>query len=247
MPGCSLSLLTVDDARLAALDAPTSAPAWPGPTGRATLNRPRLPTRAEPAPAPVRDRDARVDAALHAVVAALRDAEPELTRLDQVSGDGDLGISMARGAAAVERDLPTYPTRDPAATARALSGTLRRALGGSSGPFYAVMLLRAADALQNGASWGEALGAGCDGIAALGGAQAGDRTMLDALIPAAQALTSGADPAAAAQAGVEATAGMVPRKGRATYLGDRVAGHVDPGAQAVAIWLEGAVTALRPG
>ena len=243
MPGCSLSLLAVDDTRLAALDAPTSAPAWPGPTGRATLSRPRLPTRAEPAPAPITDRDARVDAALRAVIAALRDAEPELTRLDQVSGDGDLGISMARGAAAMERDLPTYPTRDPAATARALSGTLRRALGGSSGPFYAVRLLRAADALQGGASWGQVLQAGCDGIAALGGAQAGDRTMLDALTPAAQALINGTDPVAAAQAGVTATAGMVPRKGRATYLGDRVAGHVDPGARAVAIWLRAVVQA----
>ena len=246
MPGCSLSLLQVDDARLTALDAPTSAPAWPGATGRATISRPRVPVPADPAHDVITDRDPRVDAALQAVVAALRHAEPELTRLDQVSGDGDLGISMARGATAMERDLPTYPTRDPAATARALSGTLRRALGGSSGPFYAVMLLRAADALQGGAGWGQALMAGCDGIAALGGARAGDRTMLDALLPAAQALVDSTDAAAAAQAGVAATAGMAPRKGRATYLGDRVAGHVDPGAQAVAIWLQAAQASLSP-
>ncbi len=240
MPGCSLSLLEVDDARLAALDAPTTAPAWPGPTGRATLARPRVPVAADPAPIPVTGRDARVDAALRAVIAALRAAEPELTRLDQASGDGDLGISMARGAAAMERDLPTYPTQDPAATARAMSGTLRRALGGSSGPFYAVMLLRMADALRDGVGWGQALAAGADGITALGGAQAGDRTMLDALLPAAMALQGGTLAAAvsAAQAGAAATAAMPPRRGRATYLGDRALGHVDPGARAVALWLE---------
>ena len=82
-----------------------------------------------------------MDRVLHAVATALRDAEPVLTRMDQAVGDGDLGISLARGAAALERDLPTYPTTDAAGTLRALSATLRRALGGSSGPFYAVALL----------------------------------------------------------------------------------------------------------
>ena len=247
MPGCSLSLMALDDARLAALDAPTDAPAWPGPTGRATLRRARVPVRTGPAPVPVAGRDPQVDAAIRAVAAALRAAEPELTRLDQATGDGDLGISMARGAAAMERDLPAYPTTDPAATARALSATLRRALGGSSGPFYAVMLLRAADALEGGAGWGAALQAGAEGVAALGGASEGDCTMLDALLPAARALSS-SGLAAAAQAaadGTAATAAMLARRGRASYLGDRVAGHVDPGARAAAVWLEAIQEVLR--
>ena len=247
MPGCSLSLMALDNVRLAALDAPTDAPAWPGPTGRADLRRPRVPVRTGPAPAPVAGRDPMMDAAIRAIAAALRAAEPELTRLDQAAGDGDLGISMARGAAAMERDLPTYPTTDPAATARALSATLRRALGGSSGPFYAVMLLRAADALRSGAGWGAALQAGAEGIAALGGAAEGDCTMLDALLPAARALSSGGLAAAvqAAADGTAATGAMLARRGRASYLGDRVAGHVDPGAHAVAIWLAAIQGALR--
>ena len=239
MPGVSLSLLVVDDARLALLDAPAQAPAWPGPGHPARLDRPLVPGRRVAPAAPVAQRDARVDAGVRAVCAALIAAEPELTRLDQISGDGDLGASMARGAEAMLRDLPTYPTTDPAGTARALSATLRRALGGSSGPFYAVMLLRAAEVLAGGGTVAAALAAGAQGIATLGGAQAGDRTMLDALLPAAVALQSGtiADAARAGDAGTAATASMVPRRGRATYLANRVVGHVDPGARAVAIWL----------
>ena len=240
MAGCSVSLMRLDAGRLARLDAPASAPAWPGPGVPARLHRPRAAAPMPPAPPPPAARDPQVDRVLHAVAAALRDAEPVLTRMDAAVGDGDLGISLARGAAAVERDLPTYPTADAAETLRALSATLRRALGGSSGPFYAVALLRAAEALRERPdAWGAALRAGCDGIAALGGAAPGDRTMLDALDPAATALTAaGLDAAVtAAEAGAERTAAMPPRRGRSSYLGDRALGHADPGAQAVAVWL----------
>ncbi len=249
MAGCSVSLMRLDAGRMARLDAPATAPAWPGPGAPARLDRPRVPAPASPAPQPVAARDPRVDRVLHAVAAALRDAEPMLTRMDQAVGDGDLGISLARGAAAIGRDLPTYPTTDAAATLRALSATLRRALGGSSGPFYAVALLRAAEALrERPGAWDAALRAGCDGIQALGGAAPGDRTMLDALDPAAVALSaSGLDAAvAAAEAGATATAAMPPRRGRSSYLGDRALGHADPGAQAVALWLRAVRDALRP-
>jgi len=240
MAGCSISLMRLDAGRLARLDAPASAPAWPGPGAPAVLGRPRAPTRGD-APAPPSDaRSPAVDRVLRAVAATLRGAEAELTRMDQVVGDGDLGISLARGAAAIERDLPTYPTADLAETLRALSATLRKALGGSSGPFYAVALLRASEALRSRpGAWGDALRAACDGIQALGGAMPGDCTMLDALDPAAAALsTGGLDSAvAAAEAGADRTAAMLPRRGRSSYLGDRAVGHVDPGARAVAIWL----------
>ena len=248
MAGCSVSLMRLDAGRLAWLDAPASAPAWPGPGAPACLDRRRIPALTPPAPPPVVARDPRMDRALRAVAAALRDAEPMLTRMDQAVGDGDLGISLARGAAAIERDLPAYPTADAAETLRALSATLRRALGGSSGPFYAVALLRAAEALRERPdAWGAALRAGCDGIGSLGGAAPGDRTMLDALDPAATALAaSGLDAAvAAAEAGAERTAAMPPRRGRSSYLGDRALGHADPGAQAVAVWLRAVRDALR--
>lgn len=181
-----------------------------------------------------------MDRVLQAVAATLREAEPMLTRMDQAVGDGDLGISLARGAAAILRDLPAYPTTDVAGTLRALSATLRRALGGSSGPFYAVALLRASEMLRDRpGAWGEALRAGCEGIQALGGAVPGDRTMLDALDPAATAfMAAGLDAAVtAAEDGAERTAAMLPRRGRSSYLGDRALGHADPGARAVALWL----------
>ena len=248
MAGCSISLMRLDPGRVARLDAPASAPAWPGPGALADLHRPRAPARAEPAALPSDARDPRVDRVLLAVASALRAEEAELTRLDQAVGDGDLGISLARGAAAIERDLPTYPTADAAATLRALSATLRRALGGSSGPFYAVALLRAAAVFDTGpGGWRHALRAACDGIQALGGAAPGDCTMLDALDPAATALASaGLDAAvAAAEAGADGTASMTPRRGRSSYLGARALGHVDPGAKAVAIWLRAVRDALR--
>ncbi len=248
MAGCSISLMRLDAGRMARLDAPASAPAWPGPGVPVHLHRPRAPAPKAPVQPLAATRDSRVDRVLHAVAIALREAEPMLTRMDQVVGDGDLGISLARGAAAIERDMPTYPTTDTAATLRALSATLRRALGGSSGPFYAVALLRAAEALRaRPSAWDAALRAGCDGIQALGGAVPGDRTMLDALDPAAAALAaSDLDAAvAAAQAGAEQTAAMPPRRGRSSYLGDRALGHADPGAQAVVVWLRAVRDALR--
>ena len=249
MAGCSISLMRLDARRLARLDAHASAPGWPGPGAPARLDRPRAAAPTPPAPPPpAASRDPRVDRVLRAVAAALRDAEPVLTRMDQAVGDGDLGISLARGAAAMERDLPAYPTANAAETLRALSATLRRTLGGSSGPFYAVALLRAAEALrERPGAWGAALRAGCDGITALGGAVPGDRTMLDALDPAATALTaSGLDAAVtAAKSGAERTAAMPPRRGRSSYLGDRALGHADPGAQAVAVWLRAVRDALQ--
>jgi dihydroxyacetone kinase len=130
--------------------------------------------------------------------------------------------------------------------------TLQRSLGGTSGPLYAAFFLRASAALGRDASeakaWATAFRAGCTAIAELGGASPGDRTMLDALLPAAAAfeaavisgqpvptaLRAAAD---AAAEGARATAKMLPRRGRSSYLGERVLGHTDPGAEAVAVIL----------
>ncbi len=176
---------------------------------------------------------------------------PRLTQMDQIVGDGDLGISLERGARAVLQALPSYPLDDPAATLHALGVTLQRALDGTSGPLYAVFLLRAADSLRRGdpekpRTWSEAFQAGCSGIAELGRASRGDRTMLDALLPAAEAFqeavhsgpsVSEALRAVAAAAGARATSDMIPRRGRSSYLGVRALGHPDPGAEAVVVWL----------
>jgi dihydroxyacetone kinase len=263
--GVSLSILRVDDDRLKRLDAPTSAPAWPN---IAMKRRGRMQDRLVPArqfiPVPHRDWSEQpsntTQRAIQAACRALMDAEVRLTDLDQAAGDGDLGLSLARGARAVEESLPMYQSFNPAEALTSIGLTLQKAVGGSSGPFYAVSLMRAANSLRvanmdNPMAWAKASLDACDAISELGGAHAGDRTMLDALVPfantlaialeqgssTAQALEAGV---CAAEAGAEATARMTPQRGRSSYLGDRAIGHADPGAVAVALWLRAAVNAL---
>jgi dihydroxyacetone kinase len=183
---------------------------------------------------------------------AFEAAESRLTELDSAAGDGDLGISLARGAAAV-RALPESAWTSPTRALTAMGDALRRSVGGSSGPFYATALLRAArhlaDTPPDATAWAGAFQAAVEAVAELGGARPGDRTMLDALRPAAdtfaEALRAGQSPAnawescvLAAERGVEATARMKPRLGRASYLGDRVLGVPDAGAAAVVVWLK---------
>ena len=264
MAGCSISLLRLDDERLARLDAPASAPAWVRGSGPAIAARPRRPVAGVTAPRQDAGRTAneRLVRVLGAVAEALRQAEPRLTTMDREVGDGDLGISLARGAAAILRELPALEA-DPAAALRRLSLSLRRSVAGTSGPLYAMFLLRAAGSLAGAGptpdalAWATALIAGCEGVMALGGARPGDRTMLDALVPAAEALQSALraggpwrealDRAVdAAREGAARTATMAPRRGRSSYLGDRALGHVDPGAEAVVIWLAAVHHALSP-
>ena len=256
MPGCSLSVMPVDDARITALDSPTDAPAWPGagriPTAMRLVPTPEGAPKAVAAAGVAQGDGGRVRAAILACATALEAAEGRLTELDSAAGDGDLGISMVRGAAAL-RALPDDWGDAPGALTVA-GDALRRAIAGSSGPFYAVALLQAAHRLrQDGATtapaWSAAFTAGVAAIAALGGARAGDRTMLDILQPAADALAAAlaaGEPTTAAWAacvqagadGVAHTATLRPRLGRASYLGDRAIGTPDAGGAAVQVWLE---------
>lgn len=250
MAGCSVSIVPVDDEVLEALDAPTTAPAWPRSVTAAEPASIAAPA-GEPAEKGTLPADDPVRRALESVAEVLISVRDELTELDREVGDGDLGISLARGAAAVLAECPGYPGGSgPAAVLRATSATLRRSMGGTSGPLYAIMLLRAAAALRSSdpQAWVAAFRAGVDGVREVGGAEVGDRTMVDALAPAADAYRSSlgggaswpealAAAADAAAAGAAATAGIRARLGRSSYLGDRVIGHPDPGAQAVALWL----------
>jgi dihydroxyacetone kinase len=255
MAGISLTLLRVDDERLDWLDAVAHTSAWPASSGRvAQVSVRPAPQRPERTSGATLARDATLRRVIEAVCACLLKAEPTLTEMDQRVGDGDLGISLSRGARALLHEFDTYPAATmPGAVLRSMSATLRRVVGGTSGPLYAVMLLRAAAALEQsgGATatqWAAAFGAGVEGLMELGGARPGDRTMVDALKPAADALQSAlagsTEIGAALQAAVDAasegtaqTASMHPRRGRSSYVGDRALGHVDPGAHAVALWL----------
>ncbi len=255
MAGCSLSLLLVDAERIALLDAAARAVAWPGsPRAAATLDRPKMAAFGAQRAASTAGRPGKLGPVLRAVSAALRREEHRLTELDRAVGDGDLGISLARGAEAMERDMAGYDLMNPASTLRAMSATMMRALGGTSGPLYAAFLLRAAgamDAVQidDATGWVAAFQKGIDAVAELGGAAPGDRTMLDALYPACgelqDALAAGEPPrkallrgVAAAREGASQTATWTARKGRSSYLGERALGHPDPGAAAVVVWLE---------
>ncbi|MFE5856326.1 dihydroxyacetone kinase subunit DhaL [Streptomyces sp. NPDC056500] len=167
-----------------------------------------------------------------------------LTELDSAIGDADHGSNLQRGftavLAALERDSPTTPGAVLTLAGRQLISTV----GGASGPLYGTLLRRTGKALGDAAEvtpqqFGDALRAGVAAVAQLGGAKPGDKTMVDALEPAAAALdgTSGAFAAAgeAAAKGARETVPMVARKGRASYLGERSAGHEDPGAASSAL------------
>jgi dihydroxyacetone kinase len=196
--------------------------------------------------------------AIKAECQALMEAEPELTEMDRITGDGDLGTSMKRAATAIQDNLESYPLDDAPATVKALGHTLRQELGGSSGPLYGVLFLRCANVLeQRGttglAQWAEAVEEGSRAISELGGAKPGDRTMLDALEPFVNSLKRAGSNASRdalstaaeeAKKGANATAQMKPRLGRSSYLGSRVLGNPDPGAVAVAIWLRAVCEAL---
>ncbi|NEA12434.1 dihydroxyacetone kinase subunit L [Streptomyces sp. SID10692] len=167
-----------------------------------------------------------------------------LTDLDSAIGDADHGSNLQRGFAAVkavlEKDAPATPGALLALAGRQLISTV----GGASGPLYGTLLRRTGKALGDEAEvtqeqFAQAFAAGVAAVGQLGGAQAGDKTMLDALLPAAEALALSFDGAAdAARAGAEATVPMRARKGRASYLGERSIGHQDPGATSAALLLD---------
>jgi len=266
MPGCSISVLRLDDKKLALLDAGTEARAWPG---IGTLNRDIRIEPSSPACDSFTEGGAlhaeggseawaqRLEPALHAVAHALLENEALLGDLDAKTGDGDLGASMRRAAQAILA-LPQSALATPHGALAALGAALRRAIAGSSGPFYATALLRASRTLaecpEPGAlDWAAAMRGAAEAISELGGAKPGDRSMLDALVPAVDALENGlksgrtvaqiwAEVVSASEFGAQQTAQMMPRVGRASYLGARAIGTPDGGAVAVACW----VKALQP-
>ncbi|MFG2602393.1 dihydroxyacetone kinase subunit DhaL [Streptomyces sp. NPDC048514] len=164
-----------------------------------------------------------------------------LTALDSAIGDADHGSNLQRGfravAAVLEKESPDTPGGVLTLAGRQLISTV----GGASGPLYGTLLRRTGKGLGDAAEvdleqLAEALRAGVDGVMTLGGAAPGDKTMLDALVPAADALANGfAAARTAADEGAAATVPMQARKGRASYLGERSIGHQDPGATSSAL------------
>jgi phosphoenolpyruvate---glycerone phosphotransferase subunit DhaL len=186
-----------------------------------------------------------------------------LSDLDAAIGDADHGINMDRGMTAVLGALDETTTADMAALCKQVGMTLVKSVGGASGPLYGTFFLRMAGALGAGegtdaTDFAKALRAGVEGVVQRGRAEAGDKTMFDALAPALDALdaalasggglaTALADATVAAEKGRDATESMVARKGRASYLGQRSVGHVDPGATSAAMLIAAAATAFATG
>ncbi|GGY60206.1 dihydroxyacetone kinase subunit L [Streptomyces geysiriensis] len=174
--------------------------------------------------------------------AALVDREAErLTALDSPIGDADHGSNLQRGFTAVAATLEKEAPGTPGAVLTLAGRQLISTVGGASGPLYGTLLRRTGKALGDAAEvseeqLAEALRTGVDAVRALGGAQPGDKTMVDALVPAVDALAeSFAAARTAADEGARATTPLQARKGRASYLGERSIGHQDPGATSAAL------------
>jgi dihydroxyacetone kinase-like protein len=196
---------------------------------------------------------------IRAFAANVAEHEQELTRLDSAIGDADHGANMNRGLKAVVAKLDEASPAGPAALLKQAGMTLVSTVGGASGPLYGTFFLRMATAVGDADTldqklFAAALRAGVDGVVARGKAEAGDKTMYDALAPAVDALdaalggedTGGALRAAADAAadGRDATTPMQARKGRASYLGERSVGHQDPGATSAALLIGAAADTL---
>lgn len=194
--------------------------------------------------------------------AAAIDAQKDLlTELDAALGDGDHGINMDRGMHEVAAKLPSMADRDIGAILNGVGMTLLSKVGGASGPLYGTFFMRFSKESTGkleltGDEFLAGLAAGVLGIQQRGSALLGEKTMVDALLPAVaalrQALASGGDlpaglqvAAAAAQAGAEATIPMQASKGRASYLGPRSIGHQDPGATSAQLLVSTAAEAVQ--
>ena len=183
---------------------------------------------------------------IRAFAAVVAENREYLTELDSAIGDADHGINMNRGFQAVLGKLDAGEAADIGALLKTVGMTLVSTVGGASGPLYGTLFLQmgtsaAGKSDLSGDDWAAALAAGVAGVQRRGKAELGDKTMIDALVPAVEAVRSAlADgstldealrrSAEAAQEGMTATIPLVARKGRASYLGERSANHQDPGA-----------------
>jgi dihydroxyacetone kinase-like protein len=183
-----------------------------------------------------------------------------LTQLDSAIGDADHGTNMDRGMTAVTTALADNAPASPTEVLKLTGMRLVSTVGGASGPLFGTAFLRMATAAGQGRSldpgeFANALRAGLDGIVARGHAEAGDKTMFDALSPAVDALDAALASGAglrdalrqalhAAEAGRDSTIPMLARKGRASYLGERSVGHQDPGATSMTMLVAAAAATL---
>jgi dihydroxyacetone kinase-like protein len=199
-------------------------------------------------------------AMVRAMANAMEENRKYLTKLDSEIGDGDHGNNMHRGFQAALERVENADLESPADVLKAVSMALISKVGGAAGPLYGTAFLRASTALSgkdevSPDDAADALEAALGGIKQRGKAELEDKTIVDALQPAAEAAKGATDSsgvaellrtaAEAAKKGAEATAPLVARKGRASYLGERSAGHQDPGATSTYLLLDAAARSLE--
>lgn len=181
-----------------------------------------------------------------AIAKTIEENKDFLTQLDNEIGDGDHGINLARGFAAVEQKLPSWAGTDIGTLLKGVGMQLVSTVGGASGPLYGTAFMKAGMACKgmtelDGPAFAAAMEAAVEGIKMRGKATEGEKTMLDALCPALRAVKAAVengkslkealqDGASAAEQGVAYTKTIIATKGRASYLGERSLGHQDPGA-----------------
>ncbi len=236
MRGFSISTYPLNSADLKALESSTSLAAWPGVNRVAPIDIIGLPDGLTPVmPLPSQHKPTR--AFLTGCCELLISIEADLNALDAKSGDGDTGSTLAGAARALIGAMDNLPLSDYTQLYRAIGQELSQTMGGSSGVLLAIFFAAAGDGASSGLPMREALIAGLKRMQEIGGANLGDRTMVDALSPALDALENGMKEAAiAARTGANYTATLLKAKaGRSSYISAaQLDGHIDPGAEAVA-------------
>ncbi|XP_057767608.1 putative 3,4-dihydroxy-2-butanone kinase isoform X1 [Salvia miltiorrhiza] len=275
MAGFSITVMKADQAILNRLDAPTRAPNWPvavdGNHPPAKIPVPVPPSRSKKndevssRPEQLSPLGHILEVAIEAAATAIINLKDNLNEWDSKVGDGDCGSTMSRGASAILEDMKKfYPLNDPAETVAEIGSSIRKVMGGTSGIIYDIFFKAAYAHLKANShagitalQWAGALEAAIAAVSKYGGAKAGYRTLLDALIPASSALkeklASGEDPveafvfsAEAAVTGAESTKNMQAQAGRSSYVSaDILASVADPGAMAAACWYRAGALALK--
>ncbi|XP_074304700.1 putative 3,4-dihydroxy-2-butanone kinase [Silene latifolia] len=275
MAGFSITVMKVDEVILQCLDAPTKAPAWPvGVDGKRPPAKIPVPVPHSPfqrkaelstRPEQLNKQGLILEAAIEAAASELISLRDSLNEWDSKVGDGDCGTTMVRGASAMLEDMKKfYPLNDVLETIKEIGFSVRKVMGGTSGIIYDILFNAAYASLKTTSQgtitskeWASALEAAIAAVSKYGGAQAGYRTLLDALIPASEVLrerlNAEDDPldafvksSEAALSGAESTKHMQALAGRSTYISSDILASVpDPGAMAAAAWYKAAAIAVK--
>ncbi|CAN6801559.1 hypothetical protein YC2023_098251 [Brassica napus] len=275
MAGFSISIMKADQSILERLDAPTKAPSWPVGTD-GNLPPSKIPVPLPPfqqnkneeslgRPQELSQQGRILEAAIEAAATVVISLKDSLNEWDGKVGDGDCGSTMCRGATAILEDVRNYyPLNDAAETVNEIGSSIRRVMGGTSGIIYSLLCKAAYAELKanvqsevTSKNWSDALKSSISAVSKYGGARAGYRTMLDALIPASRVLEEklsiGEDPVSAfvlsgeaATAGAESTIQMQAQAGRSSYVSAQILASIpDPGAMAAAAWYSAAARAVK--